>query len=45
MTVAELRTTMSVYEYNQWATYYIWEQDEQAKQYALAEAEAKKRNR
>lgn len=45
MTVAELRTKMSSYEYSQWVTYYLWEQDEQNKAYALAQAEAKKRKR
>jgi len=45
MTVAELRTTMSSYEYSQWVTYYLWEQEEQNKAIALAQAEAKKRKR
>jgi len=45
MTVAELRSTMSSLEYTQWATYYVWEQEEENKAYAIAEAEAKKKRR
>lgn len=46
MTVAELRSTMSSYEYTQWATFYLYEQQERNKAQAIAEAEAKKkRNR
>jgi hypothetical protein len=46
MTVGQLMTTMSVKEFNQWATFYLWEQEERNKVTAIAEAEAKKkRNR
>jgi hypothetical protein len=45
MTVADLRTKMSSYEYNQWVTYYLWEQEEQNKQMAMAQAEANKRKK
>jgi len=46
MTVGQLMTTMSVKEFNQWATFYLWEQEERNKATAIAEAEAKKkRNR
>jgi hypothetical protein len=43
MTVGELNSTMSSYEYTQWATFYLWEQEERNKIQAIAEAEAKKR--
>lgn len=43
MTVAELNSTMSSYEYTQWVTFYLWEQDERSKAQAMAEAEARKR--
>ena len=39
-------TTMSVKEFNQWATFYIWETEEKNKAIAIADAESKKkRNR
>jgi len=44
MTVGELSTTMSSYEFSQWVAFYLWEQEEQNKQMALAQAEAKKRS-
>ena len=34
MTVGELSTTMSSYEFSQWVAYYLWEQEEQNKQNA-----------
>jgi|ETNvirenome_2_60_1030617.scaffolds.fasta_scaffold202050_1 hypothetical protein len=43
MTVAELRSKMSSYEYNQWVAFYVYEQDEQNKAVALAQAESNKR--
>ena len=43
MTVSELQATMSSYEYTQWVTFYLWEQEERNKQIALAQAENKKR--
>ncbi|QDP60634.1 MAG: hypothetical protein Unbinned1469contig1000_13 [Prokaryotic dsDNA virus sp.] len=45
MTVSQLMTTMSLKEYNQWATYYLWEQEERNKAIAIADAESKKRKR
>lgn len=45
MTVGDLRTKMSSYEYSQWVTFYLWEQEEQNKQMAMAQAEANKRKR
>lgn len=42
MTVAELMTTMSTMEYNQWIAFYKWESGEINKARALAEAEANK---
>lgn len=45
MTVAELQTTMSLKEYNQWATYYLWIQEEKNKAIAIADAESKKRKK
>ena len=41
MTVGELRTKMSSLEFHQWATYYLCEQEEKNKQFAMQEAEAK----
>ena len=43
MTVAELRSKMSSYEFNQWVSFYVYEQDEQNKAVALAQAESNKR--
>lgn len=43
MTVGELRSKISSYEYNQWVAYYVYEQDEQNKAIALAQAESNKR--
>lgn len=43
MTVAELRSKMSSYGYNQWVAFYVYEQDEQNKAVALAQAESNKR--
>lgn len=43
MTVQDLRTKMSSYEYTQWATFYIHEHQEESKAIAIAEAEALKR--
>ena len=43
MTVGELNATMSSYEFTQWVTFYLWEQEERNKAQAIAEAEAKKR--
>ena len=45
MTVGDLRTKMSSYEYSQWVTFYLWEQEEQNKQMAMAQAEANKRKK
>ena len=46
MTVGQLMTTMSVKEFNQWATFYMWETEEKNKRIAIADAESKKkRNR
>ena len=45
MTVGELSTTMSSLEFSQWVAFYLWEQDEQNKQIAMAQAEAKKRSK
>ncbi len=45
MTVGDLRTKMSSYEYSQWVAFYLWEQEEQNKQMAMAQAEANKRKR
>ena len=45
MTVGHLMATMSNKEFNQWATYYLWEQQENNKAMAIADAEAKKRKR
>jgi len=45
MTVGELQATMSLKEFNQWATFYLWEQDERNKAIAIADAESKKRTR
>tara|TARA_R110001592_G_scaffold70003_8_gene214650 strand:+ start:667 stop:804 length:138 start_codon:yes stop_codon:yes gene_type:complete len=45
MTVGHLMTTMSNKEYNQWATYYLWENTEKNKAMAMANAESKKRKR
>jgi len=45
MTVGELMTTMSSEEYNQWISFYKYETDVRNKEIALADAEAKKRNR
>ena len=45
MTVAQLRATMSSYEYSQWIKFYLWEQDERNKQIALQQANANKRRR
>ena len=43
MTVGQLNATMSSYEFTQWVTFYLWEQEERNKAQAIAEAEAKKR--
>ena len=43
MTVAELQTTMSALEYNQWVAYYDWETTRENKALALAEAERNKK--
>lgn len=43
MTVGELRSKMSSYEYNQWVAFYVYEQNEKNKAIALAQAENKKR--
>jgi len=43
MPVAQLRATMSSYEFNQWITFYVYEQKEQNKAIALAQAERNKR--
>ena len=43
MTVGTLRTTMSNKEYLEWADFYIYENKEKNKAYAIAEAESKKR--
>jgi len=43
MTVGELRSKMSSYEYNQWVAFYVYEQDEQNKAIALAQAESNKK--
>lgn len=45
MTVGELNSTMSSYEYTQWVTFYLWEQEESNKAYALAQAEAQSKAR
>lgn len=45
MTVAQLRATMSSYEFTQWVNFYLWEQNERNKQIALQQAEANKRRR
>ena len=42
MTVAELTTTMSSLEYNNWIAYYIWEKNMTDENVAMAQAEAKK---
>jgi len=42
MTVAELTTTMSSLEYNNWIAYYIWEKNKTDQNVAMAQAEAKK---
>jgi len=42
MTVAELTTTMSSLEYNNWRAYYIWEKNKTDQNVAMAQAEAKK---
>tara|TARA_R100000808_G_C2141671_1_gene149486 strand:+ start:616 stop:756 length:141 start_codon:yes stop_codon:yes gene_type:complete len=43
MSVNELRIKMPLLEYNQWITFYNWEQSEKDKAYAMAQAESKKR--
>ena len=45
MTVGELNATMSSYEYTQWVTFYLWEQEESNKAQALAQAEAQSKAR
>ncbi len=45
MTVAELTTTMSSLEYNNWISYYIWEKNMNDENIAMAQAEANKRNK
>jgi len=45
MTVAELRSTMSLLEFNQWVGFYLWEKEQQDKITAMAIAESKKKNR
>jgi DNA-binding MarR family transcriptional regulator len=45
MTVAELTTTMSSLEYNNWIAYYIWEKKMNDENVAMAQAEANKRNK
>ena len=45
MTVGELNATMSSYEYTQWVTFYLWEQEETNKAQALAQAEAQSKAR
>jgi len=42
MTVAELTTTMSSLEYNNWIAYYIWEKKMNDENIAMAQAEANK---
>jgi hypothetical protein len=44
MTVAELRSTMSLLEFNQWVGFYLWEKSQQDKVTAMAMAESKKRS-
>ena len=42
LTVAQLRSSMSAEEFAYWVQYYIYEEQENNKAYALAEAESKK---
>lgn len=45
MTVTDLRTKMPLKEYNEWILFYTNENQEKAKDIAMAEAERKKRSR
>jgi hypothetical protein len=45
MTVAELTTTMSSLEYNNWISYYTWEKNMSDENIAMAQAEANKRTK
>ncbi len=43
ITVSELNSNMSSYEYQSWVQFYLYEQSEKNIQLAIADAEAKKR--
>lgn len=43
ITVSELNSNMSSYEYQAWVQFYLYEQSEKNIQLAIADAEAKKR--
>ena len=43
ITVSELNSNMSSYEYQSWVQFYLYEQSEKNIQLAMADAEAKKR--
>ena len=43
MTVGQLRTTMSLLEFNQWVGFYLWEKKQQDEIRAMQIAESKKR--
>ena len=43
ITVSELNSNMSSYEYQSWDQFYLYEQSEKNIQLAMADAEAKKR--
>lgn len=44
MTVTDLRSKMPLKEYNQWISFYTYENNEKNKAIAMQEAEMKKRN-